>query len=105
MSGIPKGFRADRAKGISALIQFEFSDSDDWLLDISNQECAVKQGRSENAIMTVKTTSDVWKQILLGEMDAMQAMMAEKVEISTDDMDLLMRFARMFKFSVETLLQ
>jgi alkylation response protein AidB-like acyl-CoA dehydrogenase/putative sterol carrier protein len=104
MSRIPKGFRADRAKGISALIQFEFSDSDDWLLDISNQECIVKQERSENAIMTVKTTSDIWKQILLGEMDAMQAMMAEKVEISTDDMDLLMRFARMFKFSAETLL-
>jgi len=35
----------------------------------------------------------------------MQAMMAEKVEISTDDMDLLMRFAKMFKFSAETLLQ
>ncbi|MHA2164529.1 MAG: acyl-CoA dehydrogenase family protein [Candidatus Hodarchaeales archaeon] len=105
MTRIPKDFRADRAKGVSALIQFEFSNSDDWLLDIRDQECTVKQGRSESAIMTVKTTSDIWKQILLGEMDAMQAMMAEKVEISTDDMDLLMRFARMFKFSAETLLQ
>jgi putative sterol carrier protein len=105
MSRIPNGFRADRAKGISALIQFDFSDFDDWLLDISNQECTVKRGHSKNAIMTVKTTSDIWKKILLGEMDAMQAMMAEKVEISTDDMDLLMRFARMFKFSAETLLQ
>jgi putative sterol carrier protein len=54
--------------------------------------------------MTVKTSSDIWKQILLGEMDAMQAMMAEKVEISTDDMDLLMRFVRMFKFSAEILI-
>jgi alkylation response protein AidB-like acyl-CoA dehydrogenase/putative sterol carrier protein len=105
MSRVPKGFRADRAKGVSALIQFEFSDSDNWILDINNQECNIKQGRSENAIMTVKTTSEVWRQILLGEMDAMQAMMAEKVEISTDDMDLLMRFARMFKFSAEILLQ
>ena len=104
MSRIPRGFRANRAKGISALIQFEFSDTDDWLLDIQNQECSVKQGSSEKAIMTVKTSSDIWKQILLGEMDAMQAMMAEKVEISTDDMDLLMRFARMFKFSAEILI-
>jgi len=104
MSRIPRGFRADRAKGISALIQFEFSDAEDWLLHIDNQECSVKQGNSEKAIMTVKTSSDIWKQILLGEMDAMQAMMAEKVEISTDDMDLLMRFARMFKFSAEILI-
>jgi putative sterol carrier protein len=104
MSRIPKGFRADRAKGISALIQFDFSDSDDWILDINNQECNIRQGKSENAIMTVKTSSEIWKQILLGEMDAMQAMMAEKIEISTDDMDLLMKFARMFKFSAETLL-
>jgi alkylation response protein AidB-like acyl-CoA dehydrogenase/putative sterol carrier protein len=104
MSRIPRGFRSDRAKGISALIQFEFSDSEDWLLSIINQECTVEQGTSEKAIMTVKTTSDIWKQILLGEMDAMQAMMAEKVEISTDDTDLLMRFARMFKFSAETLI-
>ena len=101
MSRIPRGFRADRAEGISALIQFEFSDTDDWLLHIVNQKCSIKQGRSEKAIMTVKTSSDIWKQILMGEMDAMQAMMAEKVEISSDDMDLLMRFARMFKFSAE----
>ncbi|MHA1236388.1 MAG: acyl-CoA dehydrogenase family protein, partial [Candidatus Hodarchaeales archaeon] len=46
MSRIPRGFRSDRAKGISALIQFEFSDAEDWLLHIDNQECSVKQGSS-----------------------------------------------------------
>jgi acyl dehydratase len=53
--------------------------------------------------MTVKTDSATWRDILLGKMDAMQAMMAEKVIIDTDDMELLMKFARMFRFTPEIL--
>lgn len=104
MSNIPKGFRADRAKGVSALIQFEFSDTEDWLLLIDQQKCTVTQETSEKAIMKVMTQSEVWKEIMLGKSDAMQAMMAGKIEITTDDMDLLMKFARMFKFSAEMFL-
>ncbi len=99
MSMIPKGFRSDRAEGVSALIQFEFSDNKNWLLSINEQACSVEQGNSDSALMTVKTTSEVWKNIMLGKTDAMNAMMAGKIEITTDDMDLLMKFARMFKFS------
>jgi acyl dehydratase len=53
--------------------------------------------------MTVKTDSATWRNILLGKLDAMQAMMTEKVVIDTDDMDLLMKFARMFKFTPDIL--
>jgi alkylation response protein AidB-like acyl-CoA dehydrogenase/putative sterol carrier protein len=101
MTKIPQGFRAERAEGVSALIQFEFSDTDDWLLSIDKQKCVVSQETSDEAIMKVITSSEVWKEIMLGKTDAMQAMMAGKIEITTDDMDLLMKFARMFKFSSE----
>lgn len=102
MMGIPKGFRPDRAEGVKAQIQFDFSDDDHWLLDIHDQQCCVERGLSKKALMTVTTDSETWKSIMLGQMDAMQAMMAGKVNITTDDMDLLMKFARMFKFSLET---
>ncbi len=102
MSNIPKGFRPERAEGVTALIQFEFSDADTWLLHIQNQQCRVEEATSDQAIMTVKTDSNTWKNIILGKQDAIQSMMAGKVNITTDDMDLLMKFTRMFKFSPET---
>ncbi|MFX0122349.1 MAG: acyl-CoA dehydrogenase family protein [Candidatus Hodarchaeota archaeon] len=99
MFNIPKGFRPERAEAVSALIQFEFSDANAWLLHIRNQQCYVEESTSDQAIMTVKTDSNTWKNIMLGKQDAMQAIMSGKVNITTDDMDLLMKFARMFKFS------
>ncbi|MFX1515205.1 MAG: acyl-CoA dehydrogenase family protein [Promethearchaeota archaeon] len=102
MSRISNGFRPERAEGVTALIQFKFSDTDPWLLDIQNQQCRVKAATTDQPIMTVKTDSVTWKNIMLGKLDAMQAMMSGKVNITTDDMDLLMKFARMFKFSPET---
>jgi butyryl-CoA dehydrogenase len=102
MSRIPRGFRPERAEGVTALIQFEFSDADSWLLKIENQQCFIEKTESEEATMTVKTKSDTWKNIMLGQMDAMQAMTTNQVTINTDDMDLLIKFARMFKFTRET---
>ncbi len=104
MIKIPRGFRSDRADGISAIIQFEFIDSDDWVLKIKDNICQVTQEVSPEAIMNIKTSSSIWRDIMLGKIDPMQAMMTGKVEISTDDMDLLMKFARMFKFTAETFL-
>ncbi|UCG04536.1 MAG: acyl-CoA dehydrogenase family protein [Candidatus Heimdallarchaeota archaeon] len=102
MSQIPKGFRPERAEGVTALIQFDFSDAHSWLLYIKNQKCRVEEATSDQATMKVSTDSITWKHIMLGKQDAMQAMLAGKVNITTDDMDLLMKFARMFKFSPET---
>jgi alkylation response protein AidB-like acyl-CoA dehydrogenase/acyl dehydratase/putative sterol carrier protein len=103
MTSIPNGFRADRAEGVSAVIQFSFDDTDPWLLKIQNQKCSIEKGDTENPKMTVKTNSATWRDILLGKLDAIQAMMTEKVVIDTDDMELLMKFARMFKFTPEIL--
>ena len=103
MARIPNGFRPERAEGITALIQFNFSDTDNWLLSITDQQCSVDQGTSKKANMVVETDSVTWRSIMLGQMDAMQAMMTEKIKINTDDMELLMKFARMFKFSPEIL--
>jgi alkylation response protein AidB-like acyl-CoA dehydrogenase/acyl dehydratase/putative sterol carrier protein len=103
MASIPNGFRSDRAEGVSALIHFSFDDADSWLLKINDQKCSIKKGDTENPEMTVKTDSATWRDILLGKLDAMQAMMTEKVVIDTDDMELLMKFARMFRFTPDIL--
>ena len=103
MSSIPNGFRPDRAEGVSAVIRFSFDDADPWLLNIEDKKCSIEKGDTKSPKMTVKTDSATWRDILLGKMDAMQAMMAEKVVIDTDDMELLMKFARMFRFTPEIL--
>lgn len=103
MEAIPNGFRPDRAEGVSAKIQFIFSDDKPWLLDIENKTANVSQTELENPAMTIKTDKNTWKNILLGKQDAMQAMMTGKVNIDTEDMDLLLKFARMFKFSPDML--
>jgi hypothetical protein len=103
MAAIPNGFRADRAKGISAEIQFLFSDEDPWLLSIENQKCRIEKKEIPKPTMTVKTNSATWRNILLGQLDAMQALMVKQVSIDTDDMDLLLKFARMFRFTPQIL--
>jgi alkylation response protein AidB-like acyl-CoA dehydrogenase/acyl dehydratase/putative sterol carrier protein len=103
MTSIPNGFRPERAEGVSAVIRFSFDDADSWLLKIKDQKCSIEKGDTKSPKMTVRTDSATWRDILLGKMDAMQAMMAEKVVIDTDDMELLMKFARMFRFTPEIL--
>jgi alkylation response protein AidB-like acyl-CoA dehydrogenase/acyl dehydratase/putative sterol carrier protein len=103
MASIPNGFRPERAQGITAKIQFEFTDQAPWLLTIKNQKCRIAQKEVKQPTMSVKTDSATWRSILLGQLDAMQAMMAKKISIDTDDMDLLMKFARMFRFTPQIL--
>ncbi len=102
MAAIPNGFRSERAKGITAQIQFIFSDHDPWLLSIDNQTCSAIQKKIPVPTMTIKTDSATWREILFGKLDAMQAMMTKRVVIDTDDMELLMKFARMFRFTPQT---
>ncbi|MFX0115855.1 MAG: acyl-CoA dehydrogenase family protein [Candidatus Hodarchaeota archaeon] len=99
MRAIPKGFRPERAEGVSARIQFQFEDNDSWFLNIHNQKCDIEKTEKENRDMTVQTDVQTWRDIMLAKIDAMQAMMSGKVTIDTDDMELLMTFARMFKFT------
>jgi alkylation response protein AidB-like acyl-CoA dehydrogenase/acyl dehydratase/putative sterol carrier protein len=103
MRSIPNGFRPERAEGVAAIIRFSFDDADSWLLKIKEKMCSIEKGDMDKPDMTVKTSSANWRDILLGRLDAMQAMMTEKVVIDTDDMELLMKFARMFKFTPEIL--
>jgi alkylation response protein AidB-like acyl-CoA dehydrogenase/acyl dehydratase/putative sterol carrier protein len=103
MAAIPNGFRPDRAEGVYAVIRFSFDDTDSWLLKIEGSNCTIEKGDTEKPRMTVKTDSATWRDIMLGKLDAMQAIMTEKVVIDTDDMELLMKFARMFRFTPEIL--
>ncbi len=103
MTAIPNGFRPERAEGITAQIQFLFTNEDTWLLSIKDQKCTITKKRIKQPTMTIETDSTTWKRILLGRLDAMQAMTAKKVTIDTDNMDLLLRFARMFRFTSEIL--
>ncbi len=103
MMAIPNGFRTDRAMGVSAKIQFLFADEDPWLLSIENQQCRIEKKEISKPTMTVKTDSATWRNILLGQLDAMQALMVKQVSIDTDDMDLLLKFARMFRFTPQIL--
>ncbi|MFX0168090.1 MAG: acyl-CoA dehydrogenase family protein [Candidatus Hodarchaeota archaeon] len=101
MAAIPNGFRPERAQGVSARIQFLFSDAEPWLLTIQDQKCIVEQMTTKEPTMTIQTDTQTWKNILVGKLDAMQAMTVKKVTIDTEDMNLLLRFARMFRFSPE----
>ncbi len=98
MNAIPKGFRPERAKGVNATIQLLFKDTDSWLLKIKNQQCAIEKTQIASPDLVVETDTNTWRKILLGRLDAMQALLSDKITIDTEDMELLMNFARMFRF-------
>ncbi len=103
MEAIPNGFRADRAKDVSAQIQFLFTDEDPWVLTINNQQCSISQKKLDESTMNINTNSTTWRKILFGQLDPMQAIVTKQVTIDTDDTDLLLKFARLFRFSPEIL--
>ena len=86
MTSIPDYFNAEKAKGISAVVQCMFSgeQASDWVIRINDQTCEVEEGKTANPDLTIKADAEDGVNLLTGKMDAMKAFMLGKVKVFGD---------------------
>lgn len=97
MKSIPDYFNAEKAKGMSAVIQCNFSGSQasNWVIKIENQKCMVNEGFADDPDLTIKADAVNGAKILTGKMDAMRAYMLGKVKV-LGDLSLGMKLPGLF---------
>ena len=86
MTAIPDHFDAEKAEGVSGVVQCMFSgeQASDWVLKIENQTCSVEEGVASNPDLTIKADAEDGVNLLTGKMDAMRAYMLGKVKVFGD---------------------
>jgi putative sterol carrier protein len=97
MTAIPNQFNAEKAEGVSSVIQCAFSgqQASDWVITIKNQTCQVYEGVVDNPDLTIKADAEDGIKLLTGKMDAMRAYMLGKIKVF-GDLSLGMKLTNLF---------
>jgi putative sterol carrier protein len=98
LMGMPTTFKADKAAGVSAVIQFKVTgdESGDYYLEVKDGNCTASEGEHASPTVTINTPSDVWLKIMRRELDATTAFMSGQFTF-TGDMGTLMQMGSWFE--------
>lgn len=97
MEGMPEAFQPDKAAGVNAVIQFNFTGAEpgSWVVKIADGKCEVSEGTADNPTVTINSPSDVWLKISRRELDGATAFMSGQFTF-TGDMGILMQMGSWF---------
>ena len=99
MSKMPGAFIPEKATGVNAVIQFNFTGAEpgEWNATIKDGKVEVGQGAPQSKpTMTLTADSADYIKIFTGELDGMQAFMQGKIKLG-GDLNLAMKLMQMFK--------
>jgi putative sterol carrier protein len=94
---MPGRFRADKAAGTNAVIQYEIGGEGGgtWHAVIKDGACAVSEGPAQNPNLTLQVSGQDWLDMLSGKQSGQMLFMSGKLKIK-GDMGLAMRLGSMF---------
>src|SRR3990172_3807401 len=97
MQAMPAAFVPERAVGVTAKVQFEFTGDGggQYALDIHDGVCELIEGVVPDARTTVVAAAADYVDIAEGRLDAMKAFMGGKLKLK-GDMLFMMKFQQMF---------
>jgi len=97
MDGLPTAFQPDKAAGANATIQFKFTGAEpgNYVVKVADGKCAVEEGETDSATVTINSPSDVWLKISRRELDGATAFMSGQFTF-TGDMGVLMQIGNWF---------
>ena len=81
--------RVPEIKEWSKIYQFKLEDTGEFYIEIKDGELKVVEGSHPSPIATISGSSEVLKQILTGELDAMKAFMMRKIKITGNVLDTM----------------
>jgi putative sterol carrier protein len=96
--GMATRFRADRAAGTNAVIQYDVSGEGGgtWHALIKDGACSVKEGPAPNPNLTLQISSPDWLDMLSGKQNGQMLFMSGKLKVK-GDMGLAMKLGSMFQ--------
>ena len=94
---MPARFRADKAAGTNAVIQYDISGEGGgtWHAVIKDGACAVNDGPGTNPNLTLQMASQDWLDMLSGKQSGQMLFMSGKLKVK-GDMGLAMKLGSMF---------
>jgi len=98
MDGMPGAFQPDKAAGVNATIQFNFTgdEAGNYTAKVGDGKCEVTEGTDASPTVTINSPSDVWLKIMRRELDGATAFMSGQFTF-TGDMGVLMQMQNWFQ--------
>jgi putative sterol carrier protein len=95
---MPNRFRADKATGTSAVIQYDVSGEGGgtWHAVIKDGTCTVKPGPAASPNLTLQISAQDWLDMLGGKQSGQMLFMSGKLKVK-GDMGLAMKLGSMFQ--------
>ncbi len=97
MRAMPAAFMPDKAAGVNAKVQFDFTGDGggQYLLDIRDGACQVSEGVAADARTTVTVAASDYVDIAEGRLDGTKAFMSGKLKVK-GDVGFMLKFQQMF---------
>jgi putative sterol carrier protein len=95
---MPTKFRADKAAGVNAVIQYDISGDQGgtWHAVIKDGTCTVNSGPAASPSLTINMSSQDWLDMIAGKLSGQMAFMSGKLKLK-GDMGLAMKIGSMFQ--------
>jgi putative sterol carrier protein len=100
MERMPKAFIPEKAGNTDVTIQYQLSGAEpgDWLVTIRNGACTVQKGTGENPTMTLIADSQVYKDMIMGKIAPMKALMEGNLKLQ-GNLTIAMKLMEYFKLT------
>jgi len=97
MDLMPTRFKADRAQGVNAVIQYDISSEGggSWHATIKEGSCTMTQGPAASPTLTLTMTAQDWLDMSAGKLSGQMAFMQGKLKLK-GDMGLAMKVGSIF---------
>jgi putative sterol carrier protein len=98
IEAMPGAFLPEKAKGLKATYQFQLTGEGggNWVLEIANQQCQVKEGVAADPDATISLAAADYVALVKGELDAVGAFMRGKLKVK-GNMGLAMKALDLFQ--------
>ena len=97
MDAMPTAFQPDKAAGVNATIQFNFTGDEvgNYSVKVGDGKCDVSEGTADSPTVTINSPSEIWLKIMRRELDGATAFMSGQFTF-TGDMGVLMQMQNWF---------
>ena len=97
MRAMPAALVPEKAEGVNAKVQFEFTGEGggQYVIDIHDGACQVSEGTADDAKTTVTVAASDYVDIIAGRLDGMKAFMSGKLKVK-GDVAFMLKFQQMF---------